>query len=84
MKSKMINGGWFSSIWRLTSLFGILLFYFIQSVNAQNPNLFKQVNSIYDEQSPAISPDGKVLYLTIANHPQNLGGKKILVIFGFH
>jgi outer membrane protein OmpA-like peptidoglycan-associated protein len=48
----------------------------MHSVNAQESNPFKLVNSVYDEQSPVISPDGKVLYLTIANHPQNIGGKK--------
>lgn len=37
---------------------------------------FSHVNSAYDEQSPFISPDGRVLYWTIANHPDNIGGKK--------
>ncbi len=37
---------------------------------------FARVNSAYDEQSPFISPDGKVLYWTLANHPDNIGGKK--------
>ncbi len=32
------------------------------------------VNMLYDEKSPVISPDGKLLYFTISNHPQNLGG----------
>ena len=41
-------------------------------------NSFARVNSTYDEQSPVISPDGKVLYITLANHPQNWGGKKDL------
>ncbi len=35
---------------------------------------FELVNSIYDEQSPVISPDGKTLYFTRANHPDNIGG----------
>ncbi len=39
---------------------------------------FKLVNSPYDEQSPVITPDGKALYFTVANHPQNIGGKKDL------
>jgi outer membrane protein OmpA-like peptidoglycan-associated protein len=54
----------------------MLLFHLTHSVNAQESNPFKLVNTVYDEQSPVISPDRKVLYLTIANHPQNLGGKK--------
>ena len=37
---------------------------------------FSYVNSKYDEQAPFISPDGKVLYWTVANHPDNVGGKK--------
>lgn len=39
-------------------------------------NIFKQVNSPYDESSPVISPDGKSLFVTVANHPQNVGGIK--------
>lgn len=35
----------------------------------------KPVNSGYDEQNPILSPEG-LLYFTIANHPQNVGGKK--------
>jgi len=37
---------------------------------------FFGLNSPLDEQSPVLSPDGKTLYFTIANHPQNVGGKK--------
>jgi outer membrane protein OmpA-like peptidoglycan-associated protein len=37
---------------------------------------FKLVNSSYDEQSPVISPDGKILFLTVAFHPDNVGGKR--------
>lgn len=39
-------------------------------------NPFASVNSIYDEQNPVLSPDGKTLYITRANHPQNVGGLK--------
>jgi len=38
--------------------------------------LLQGINSALDEQHPVMSPDGKVLYFTIANHPQNIGGKK--------
>lgn len=37
---------------------------------------FQSVNSEYDEQNPIIGPDA--LYFTVANHPQNIGGKKDL------
>ena len=43
-----------------------------------NPMSFRLINSQYDEQSAVISPDGKVMYVTLANHPQNIGGKKDL------
>src|SRR6187402_1255210 len=36
------------------------------------------VNTPYDELNPILSPDGKTLYVTVANHPQNIGGKKDL------
>ncbi|MBL0743608.1 OmpA family protein [Chryseolinea lacunae] len=37
---------------------------------------FQAVNSSYDELDPVVSPDGRSLYITVANHPQNIGGKK--------
>ncbi len=37
---------------------------------------FANINSPYDEQHPVVSTDGKMLFLTIAKHPQNIGGKK--------
>ena len=56
-----------------------ILLLFSGLVVAQNKNsAFSAINSEYDEQSPVISPDGKVLYVTLANHPQNIGGKKDL------
>ncbi|MBT1696770.1 OmpA family protein [Fulvivirgaceae bacterium PWU4] len=39
-------------------------------------NSFQLVNSPYDEQNPTISPDGRTLFFTIGNHPDNIGGKK--------
>jgi OOP family OmpA-OmpF porin len=34
-----------------------------------------QLNSIYYEQAPVLTPDGMELYFTIGNHPMNVGGK---------
>lgn len=34
------------------------------------------LNSPYDELNPVLGPDGKTLYFTIANHPNNTGGLK--------
>ncbi len=56
-----------------------LLFFivFINSVSfSQSVDPLVKINSSYDEQNPVVSPDGKTLYITIANHPQNTGGKR--------
>jgi OmpA-OmpF porin, OOP family len=60
------------------SFFLCALGFFILSGRAQSiqGQSFATINSPLDEQNPVISPDGKTLYLTIANHPQNAGGKK--------
>ncbi|HYG19640.1 MAG TPA: OmpA family protein [Ohtaekwangia sp.] len=36
--------------------------------------LDKNVNSDYSELSPVLSPDGKTLYFSRKNHPENIGG----------
>lgn len=36
--------------------------------------LDKNVNSEYDELNPLLSPDGKTLYFSRRNHPENMGG----------
>lgn len=59
----------------------LLLFslaFTVYSLEGQSlaPSSFANVNSALDEQSPVLSPDGKTLYFTIANHPGNVGGKK--------
>lgn len=38
--------------------------------------LSDNVNSTYEETRPMIAPDGKTLYYSRANHPENTGGKK--------
>ncbi len=38
--------------------------------------LDKNVNSEYDELNPLLSPDGKTLYFSRRNHPENIGGVK--------
>lgn len=37
-------------------------------------NLGKEVNSIYHDSAPVISPDGQTLYFTVSNHPENTYG----------
>ncbi len=39
-------------------------------------SLDKNVNSDYSELNPLLSPDGKTLYFSRKNHPQNVGGSK--------
>ncbi|MBL7857529.1 MAG: OmpA family protein [Cyclobacteriaceae bacterium] len=59
--------------------FFLLVLFFLGShylLAQPGDNAFQLVNSPYDEQSPVISPDGKTLFITIANHPDNAGGKK--------
>lgn len=55
-----------------------ILFFVFTSTVAQrlNQNSFQRLNTAADELNPVISPDGKSQYLTIANHQQNIGGKK--------
>lgn len=43
---------------------------------SQTVDPFSKVNSPFDEMNPVISPDGNTLYVTIANHPQNVGGRR--------
>lgn len=38
--------------------------------------LDKNVNSEYSELNPLLSPDGKVLYFSRKNHPDNVGGEE--------
>lgn len=36
--------------------------------------LDKSVNSDYSEMNPLLSPDGKIMYFSRKNHPENMGG----------
>ncbi len=60
---------------KITFLYFSLFLFFFSSAIAQ-PKPFALVNTSADEQAPVISPDGKTLYITVANHPQNVGGIK--------
>lgn len=56
----------------------IVIFFLGFSTIAQPLNnlSLSSVNTAYDELNPVIAPDGQTLFLTVANHPQNAGGKK--------
>ena len=40
--------------------------------------LCAQLNSVYDEEAPVLTPDGTELYFTVARHPLNVSGKNDL------
>ncbi len=61
---------------RLTTIGLIGLLVNFVSAQVIVPASLKAINSLYDEQNPRISPDGRLLFFTIANHPQNMGGKR--------
>jgi outer membrane protein OmpA-like peptidoglycan-associated protein len=44
--------------------------------NIKKQNLGNVVNSAYGEVAPIITPDGKTLYFTRLNHPENIRNKK--------
>ena len=56
----------------------IVLIFLNVLVTAQplSESSFVYLNSSYDELNPVLSPDGKTLYITIANRPENVGGRK--------
>lgn len=60
---------------RIEVAFILLLFAVPHQAQDLTQKAFSHVNSARDEQSPVISPDGKVIYWTVANHPDNVGGK---------
>jgi outer membrane protein OmpA-like peptidoglycan-associated protein len=56
--------------------FFVLSFCLTLSILVFAQNSLQTLNSPFDEQNAVLSPDGRTLYLTIANHPQNVGGKR--------
>ena len=58
-------------------LISIFSFFFLAGWAGAQPFSRKSLehpNSPADEQAPFVSPDGKVLYWTVANHADNIGG----------
>ena len=48
----------------------------LQDSTSRNESWGGNINSVYDEQNPVLSPDGKIMYFTRKNHPGNAGGRK--------
>jgi OmpA-OmpF porin, OOP family len=61
---------------RFISLFFVLVSELCFAQSRFTPEALANVNSLYDEQNPIISPDGNTLYFTVVGHPKNLEGKK--------
>lgn len=59
---------------RLVFIF-FLVFPFVPRAQGTQ-DTFQAVNSPYDEKNPVVSADGNTLFLTISNHPDNIGGKR--------
>jgi len=59
-------------------LFAFLGIFFVAFSLAGQPVDQRQtsLNTPYDELNPVVAPDGKTLFITIASHPGNVGGKK--------
>lgn len=56
--------------------FFVLSFCLTLSILVFAQNSLQTLNSSFDEQNAALSADGQTMYLTIANHPHNVGGKR--------
>lgn len=58
----------------------VFFFLLVSSLGAGaqtiTPEALQSINSPYDEQSPVLSPDGKLLFFTVCNHPLNIDGKR--------
>ncbi|MEQ9167057.1 MAG: OmpA family protein, partial [Fulvivirga sp.] len=57
-----------------SSLTVLVLSLVFGSLSAQSIDPFHKINSIYDEQNPVLSPDGRTVYFTRSRHPENVGG----------
>ena len=65
-------------LYRMRFIFSSAFFFvtFLSTAQQLTTNAFQLSNTSYDELNPVISPDGRSLYVTVSNHPQNTGGKR--------
>lgn len=57
-------------------LFCLLNVTVLSAQNAAQPTLVSTLESIYDDISPVLAPEGDILYFTKMNHPTNAGGER--------
>lgn len=69
---------WYSYKLLLSSILISVIFSLEQAIaqDAEVENLGGLVNSSYHEENLVISPDGKTIYFTREDHPENIGSKK--------
>ena len=61
----------------ITFLLAINVMCFSQQFSPRYESIkLKEVNSVYHDGAPVISPDGKKLYLFVSDHPSNTFGKE--------
>ena len=75
-QASIFVGNFFTCSMRFIFSSAFLFVTFLTTAQRLSTNSFQQSNTPYDEMNPVISPDGRSLYLTISNHPQNEGGKR--------
>lgn len=61
---------------KFTALIVLLSVQFHSAAQVIPQQALQAINSAYDEQSPVLSPDGKLLFFTVCNHPLNINGKR--------
>jgi outer membrane protein OmpA-like peptidoglycan-associated protein len=66
---------------RITTRYFLLIFFLLTKVAVAQTgfvpiDLGEKINTSYDEINPVLSPDGKTLFFTRVNHPENSYGEK--------
>jgi outer membrane protein OmpA-like peptidoglycan-associated protein len=75
-QERIFAANYFFSSMRFIFSSALICASFLATAQQLTTNSFQHSNTPNDELNPVISPDGKSQYITIANHPQNVGGKK--------
>jgi OmpA-OmpF porin, OOP family len=54
----------------------VLMFLSGAAQSTDPESVGKGINSPYNEMNPVLHPDGKTMYFTRSNHPENIGGRR--------